>query len=34
VLEALVYNRTEITVDAAIAGKARAAVERMIELSK
>ena len=34
VLEALVYNRTEITVDEAIAGNARAAVERMIELSK
>ncbi len=34
VLEALVYNRTEITVDEAIAGDARAAVERMIELSK
>ena len=34
VLEAMVYNRTEITVDAAVADKARAAVERMIELSK
>jgi quinolinate synthase len=34
ILEALVYNRTEITVDAAISGNARAAVERMIELSK
>tara|TARA_B110000971_G_scaffold118023_1_gene120911 strand:+ start:2095 stop:3171 length:1077 start_codon:yes stop_codon:yes gene_type:complete len=34
ILEALVYNRTEITVDEAIAGDARAAVERMIELSK
>lgn len=34
VLEAMVLNRTEITVDAAVADKARAAVERMIELSK
>lgn len=34
ILEALVYNRTEITVDASISGNARAAVERMIELSK
>ena len=34
VLEAMVLNRTEITVDAQIADKARAAVERMIELSK
>ena len=34
VLEAMVYNRTEIEVEAAIADKARAAVERMIELSR
>ena len=34
VLEALVYNRTEITVDPQVADKARAAVERMIELSR
>jgi quinolinate synthase len=33
-LEALAFNRTEITVDAAISSKARAAVERMIELSQ
>ena len=34
VLEAMVLNRTEIIVDPEIADKARAAVERMIELSK
>ena len=34
VLEAMVLNRTEIIVDPQIADKARAAVERMIELSK
>ena len=34
VLEAMVFKRSEITVDAAIADKARAAVERMIDLSK
>ncbi|MDG1690565.1 MAG: quinolinate synthase NadA [Alphaproteobacteria bacterium] len=34
ILEALAFNRTEITVDAAISSKARAAVERMIELSR
>ena len=34
VLEAMVLNRTEIIVDPEIANKARAAVERMIELSK
>jgi quinolinate synthase len=34
ILEALAFNRTEITVDAAISSKARAAVERMIELSQ
>ena len=34
VLEAMVLNRTEIIVDPDIADKARAAVERMIELSK
>jgi len=34
VLEAMVLNRTEITVDPQVADKARHAVERMIELSK
>ena len=34
VLEAMVFNRTEITVDPQVADKARHAVERMIELSK
>ena len=34
VLEAMVFNRTEITVEADVADKARAAVERMIELSR
>jgi len=34
VLEAMVLNRTEISVDAEVADKARAAVERMIKLSK
>ena len=34
VLEAMVFSRTEIHVDPQIAEKARAAVERMIELSK
>ena len=34
VLEAMVFNRTEITVDADVADKARAAVERMIDLSR
>jgi quinolinate synthase len=34
ILESMVLNRTEITVDADVADKARAAVERMIELSK
>ena len=34
ILESMVLNRTEITVDAVVADKARAAVERMIELSK
>ena len=34
VLEAMVYGRTEITVDEDVADKARASVERMIELSK
>ena len=34
VLESMVLNRTEITVDAAVADKARAAVQRMIDLSK
>ncbi len=34
VLEAMVLNRTEIIVDPEIADKARAAVKRMIELSK
>ncbi len=34
VLEALVYNRTEIMVDPSVADKARATVERMIEFSK
>ena len=34
VLEAMVLNRTEITVDPQVADKARQAVERMIELSK
>jgi len=34
ILESMVLHRTEITVDDAVADKARAAVERMIELSK
>ena len=34
VLESMVLNRTEITVDEAVADKARAAVQRMIDLSK
>lgn len=34
ILESMVLNRTEITVDEDVADKARAAVERMIELSK
>lgn len=34
ILESLVYMRHEITVDPAIAGRARFAVERMIEMSK
>jgi len=34
ILESMVLNRTEITVDAVVADKARGAVERMIELSK
>ena len=34
VLEALVYERQAVEVDATIAAKARQAVERMIELSK
>jgi quinolinate synthase len=32
ILESLVYMREEVTVDPAIAGQARAAVERMINL--
>jgi quinolinate synthase len=34
ILEALVFNRQQVTVDAAVAERARAAVERMIEMSK
>ena len=34
ILESMVLNRTEITVDEDVADKARAAVERMIALSQ
>jgi quinolinate synthase len=33
IYEALLYNRYEVTVDAAVAAKARRAVERMVEAS-
>ncbi len=34
ILEALVFNRQQVTVDPAVAERARAAVERMIEMSR
>ena len=34
ILEALVFNRQQVTVDPAVAERARAAVERMIEISR